>query len=627
MANKLMSFLKVNKRFFIAVIALLELAAIFCTLTFSWVEGVRTGSVDDSLSTVSAGDGIIFTDLNGAMISSLTLDTANLSECSSLDGRNFFFPTSESKVTAVTNAEGQTTSYTNTMVYRAGTDADKNTKYISKDFNIISYSQAKIYIDSTSTVTCTNSSIKNALRISLNFNDGKSPILLCGAPVGYNREAKSAPVTAISATGDPKTGTVVAYTFAEYSVNSGKEVASFDAGEAKRVTVSVWLEGTDEDCTSEKITNADISIKLVLTTASNYTKDVTFVDYTPNKWISDVPDAASSNIKMFAIDKSTFNGSDYTSGTRYSMNKAADGITYTTKLPETVEDVIFARFDPENPDLGYNYWATTQEMGTSNKYYAIGQGASIDTNPKNDAGNYGYWVDEEVPEVIKVELTEAPLKNEIKFTNNKSWSSVNAYFFNDDGYKDAEWPGKLMTWYEKNGYNQDVYKITIPAGATSVIFNNNGSDQTVNIDLTASDTEGYYLNEDKDSSNKYYVTAYDTTRVDTNATIFSNSTYNPNIYFTSAKYGTTLATLKGVNGVFDPTPEIGFAQRSNYGLNMYKPDADKKVYTMYLPSDAEIIFNGNGNNSGTKINLKTVAGDNKKVGFKFTSATSYTTYN
>ena len=60
---------------------------------------------------------------------------------------------------------------------------------------------------------------------------------------------------------------------------------------------------------------------------------------------------------------------------------------------------------------------------------------------------------------------------------------------------------------------------------------------------------------------------------------------------------------------------------------MYKPSADKKVYRMYLPSDAEIIFNGNRNNSGTKINLKNVAGDNKKVGFKFTSATSYTTYN
>ena len=618
MVKKLMTFFRINRRFLIAVIALLEVAAIFCAVTFSWIEGVRTGRVDDSLSTVSAGDGIIFTDLKGAMISTLNLNTANLVECSSVDGRNFFFPTSES-VNDVTTTK---------MVYRAGTDADKNTKYISKDFNIISYSQSKIYIDSTSTVTCTNSSIKNALRISLNFNDGKSPILLCGAPVGYNREAKSAPVTAISATGDPRTGTVVAYTFAEYSVNSGKEVASFDAGEAKRVTVSVWLEGTDEDCTSEKINNADISIKLVLTTASNYTKDVTFVDYTPNKWISDVPDAASSNIKMFAIDKGTFNGSDYTSGTRYSMNKAADGITYTTKLPETVEDVIFARFDPENPDLGYNYWATTQKMGTSNKYYAIGQGASIDSNPKNDAGNYGYWVDKQVPEVIQVELTEAPLKNEIKFTNNNNWGSVYAYFFNGDGAVDGNWPGKVMTWEKKNNYNQGVYKITIPSGATGVTFNGgDGQPQTVDIDLTASDTEGYYLSGDKDSSNKYYVTAYDTTRKDTNATIFSNSTYNPNIYFTSPKYGSTLATLTGKNGVFNPTPEIGFNQGSNYGLNMYKPDTNTKVYTMYLPSDAEIIFNGNGNNSGTKINLKNVAGDNKKVGFKFTSATSYTTYN
>ena len=606
MANKLMSFLKVNKRFFIAVIALLELAAIFCTLTFSWVEGVRTGSVDDSLSTVSAGDGIIFTDLKGAMISTLNLNTANLVECSSVDGRNFFFPTSESVNDSTTTK----------MVYRAGTDADKNTKYISKDFNIISYSQSKIYIDSTSTVTCTNSSIKNALRISLNFNDGKSPILLCGAPVGYNREAKSAPVTAISATGDPRTGTVVAYTFAEYSVNSGKEVASFDAGEAKRVTVSVWLEGTDEDCTSEKINNADISIKLVLTTASNYTKDVTFVDYTPNKWISNVPDVASSNIKMFAIDKNTFNGSDYTSGTRYSMNKAADGITYTTKLPETVEDVIFARFDPENPDLGYNYWATTQKMGTSNKYYAIGQGASIDSNPKNDAGNYGYWVDEQVPEVIQVELTEAPLSNVIKFTDTQSWGSVKAYFFNTGGDVSTAYPGDYMTYDKENGFGQKIYYITIPDGATSVIFSKGDDDQNKTRDIQLGTVEGYYLNND-------YTVGTFGSREDTTATIFS-STYNPNIYFTSAKYGSTLATLKDVKGVFDPTKV--FAQSSNYGLNMYKPNADKKVYRMYLPSDAVIKFNGNGNESDN-ITLADAAGSNKKVGFKFTSATSYTTYN
>lgn len=626
MKKRIASFIRINRKFLIAVIALLEVGAIFCAVTFSWIEGSNQGALRDNISTVSAGEGLYFTDLGGNIIDSVTLLDRNveLQECSSLDGRNFFFPTSESvKSDTVTK-----------MVYRAGTDADKNTKYVSKDFHVVSYSQAKLYIDDVqSSVTCDNLDIKKALRISLNFNDGKSPILLCGAPEGYSRQvSNSSPVTEISSEGFvTSSGGIVAHTFGEFSVNSGKEVASFDGAETKRVTVSVWLEGTDELCTSDKINdkinNANISIKLVLTTESNYTKEVTFVDHTPNKWISDVPDVASSNIKMFAIDKSTFNGSDYISGKRYSMNKADDGITYTTKLPETVEDVIFARFDPENPDLGYNYWATTQKMGTSNKYYAIGQGASIDSNPKNDAGNYGYWVDEQVPEVIQVELTEAPLKNEIKFTNNYNWGSVYAYFFNGNVAVGGNWPGKVMTWEKKNDYNQDVYKITIPSGATGVTFNGgSGQPQTVDIDLTASDTEGYYLSEDKDSSNKYYVTAYDTTRVDTNATIFS-STYNPNIYFTSAKYGTTLATLTGLtgkNGVFDPTK--GFDKSSNYGLNMYKPNADKKVYRMYLPSDAVIKFNGKGNAS-QNITLADAAGSNKKVGFKFTSATSYTTYN
>lgn len=615
MKKKISRFLHINRKFLIAVLALLEVGAIFCAVTFSWIEGSDHGALRDNISTVSAGEGLYFTDLNGSSIDGVTLLDRNiqLQECSSLDGRNFFFPTSESVNSGSTN----------NMIYRAGTDADKNTKYVSKDFHVVSFSQAKLYIDIGSAVTCANNYIKNALRISLNFNDGTNPVLLCGAPEGYQREvAQSAPVTEITSAGTPTTGGIVAHTFGEYSVNSENPVATFDGAETKRVTVSVWLEGTDADCTSEQITNADISINLILTTDSNYTKQVTFVDHTPNKWISTVPEGSTSNIKMFAIDKSTFTGTDYKSGTRYSMNKAADGITYTTKLPETVTDVIFARFDPDDPSQGYNYWATTQTMDSSNKYYAIGQGTSVDTkevnSTHNSAGNYGYWVDKAVPEVIEVELTEAPLSNVIKFTDTKSWGSVKAYFFNNDGTVGVAYPGYSMTSIGQNQYLQKMYSVTIPDGATSVIFSKGSDKDTKTPDIELGTTEGYYLNDDGT------VGEWTSTREDTSATIFSVGTYNPNIYFTSAKYGTTLATLTSVDGVFDPT--AAYNKDTNYGLTMYKPDSGKKVYTMYLPKDAKIVFAGNGKQSAT-IDLAKAAGSNQKVGFKFTSAGSYTTYN
>ena len=56
---------------------------------------------------------------------------------------NFFFPTTESS--------GSSTS---DFYFRAGTDADVNTKYISQDFTIEALATSKIYIDGSSSVKC-----------------------------------------------------------------------------------------------------------------------------------------------------------------------------------------------------------------------------------------------------------------------------------------------------------------------------------------------------------------------------------------------------------------------------------------------------------------------------------------
>ena len=67
-------FLQENKKIAISVIALLEAVLIFSAATFSWIEGSKNGSVKDENSTVSAGTGLLFTDLNGNTINKLILD-------------------------------------------------------------------------------------------------------------------------------------------------------------------------------------------------------------------------------------------------------------------------------------------------------------------------------------------------------------------------------------------------------------------------------------------------------------------------------------------------------------------------------------------------------------------------
>ena len=77
------------------------------------------------------------------------------------------------------------------------------------------------------------------------------------------------------------------------------------------------------------------------------------------------------------------------------------------------------------------------------------------------------------------------------FSNNKYWSKVYAHYWG--GSEATNWPGVEMTWVEKNGYGEDIYKVTIPANSTGIIFHNNSGAQTA--DLTpGADGTGYYCN-------------------------------------------------------------------------------------------------------------------------------------
>ena len=80
----------------------------------------------------------------------------------------------------------------------------------------------------------------------------------------------------------------------------------------------------------------------------------------------------------------------------------------------------------------------------------------------------------------------------IYFTNNKCWSTVNAYAWNAAGSPvNGSWPGTEMTYLETNDYGEDIYYAIIPTSAANIIFNN-GSEQTA--DLTCGvDGTGYYL--------------------------------------------------------------------------------------------------------------------------------------
>lgn len=80
----------------------------------------------------------------------------------------------------------------------------------------------------------------------------------------------------------------------------------------------------------------------------------------------------------------------------------------------------------------------------------------------------------------------------VLFTNNKGWSAVYCYAWDENETKLlGELPGTPMTSIGNNGYGEPQYSIAVPDSATHIIFTD-GVSQTVDISFTPGSI-GYYL--------------------------------------------------------------------------------------------------------------------------------------
>ena len=89
---------------------------------------------------------------------------------------------------------------------------------------------------------------------------------------------------------------------------------------------------------------------------------------------------------------------------------------------------------------------------------------------------------------------------DVYFKNSLGWSTVNAYIWKSGGSAKVSWPGEAM-----QSVGNSVYKISVPANVyDSIIFNNGGSTQTV--DLTLSNTNNELFTPSTQSGGKYNCT-------------------------------------------------------------------------------------------------------------------------
>lgn len=380
------------KSFIRSILALLMAVMLVLGSTFAWIEGSKKAEANGNECTVSAGAGLQFLG-TGVENGVLTLDNSTtLEDCSSVDGRNIFFPTTGS---IQANTPG-TVASTSGLIFRSAVESDKNVKYLTKDFIIKSLESkstsgssdlaTKIYIDSASSFTGSEGIDLKPFRISLNFNDGTSPKVICPGLSKDTEESSYSPVGSISGNGDPETTNAVAKQQGYYYYGK-TPVYQLPHGESRRVTVTVWLEGSDEAC-STAVAAKNLDMNLILSTADSNMRTVTFVDYSPKQWVKE------DNATMYVVDNDN-------KASTWVMS-SSDNKTYTAKIPTGVKNIYFQRTIASDKALGQqndqNSWSVgdTDNLSSSSTYYAIGRGSRYDTV------NSGYWVDNSCTGVITI---------------------------------------------------------------------------------------------------------------------------------------------------------------------------------------------------------------------------------
>lgn len=80
---------------------------------------------------------------------------------------------------------------------------------------------------------------------------------------------------------------------------------------------------------------------------------------------------------------------------------------------------------------------------------------------------------------------------EVYFTKPSGWGSATLHYWG--GSESTNWPGKAMNWKYNNDMGESVYYLQIPGNTTGIIFSNNGSSQTSDINVAGKQVVAYYI--------------------------------------------------------------------------------------------------------------------------------------
>lgn len=460
-------------RIILSIMALAEVLVLIAGVTFSWMEGGNSGYVKGSDIVISSGSSLTMIK-DGKTTTSIVIPDCTLEETSSADGRNFFFPMADT-----------TSSTTSEMTFREGTPTDRNTKYVSLDFQLVAGdSPTDVYLGAGTIIQCDNQELSNALRMSFSLNNGETPIVFKPTQMpGVTEGISYSPITAINT----ETGLVTTQTSTKtnaygdyyYSGDAGTPLFSLDQGETLNITLSIWLEGTE--FSGDDIANKNLSIYIDFTTTVEDLEEYNFVDNTHNRdnaqanyWVSDKAEGGYTTM-MYIFDNATQR--------YYAMNKTSS-TTWVAYIPKSITNFYFRRYSIDI-DEWWNEWEPSltnipRDPEGTYTYIAI-CGQAEDSGTQLD-GCYGYWQDSE--DTIRV-----------YFQLEANWGVVKCYAWRTDGtYATEVWSGSDMTLsHYNNGHAVYFIDLTGASKLAGIQFNDGTNSNQYEISASSNSQNSQYF--------------------------------------------------------------------------------------------------------------------------------------
>lgn len=384
-----------KKKLVLSIVSLILSVVTLVSGTYCWFSLMKAEGKAQNVY-LNVGKGLRVNDLGNS--SQKFKDDSYLLPASSVDGRNLFFPTDG------TDFSDQTTR----MTFRSANAGDRNFDYVQLDFNLTAEANytgiyldkstsLKIHVPNDADATYREQAKKaeKALRTAIYYDGMEKPVVFTSQ---MNPKYVDAVDDIDRTTGRfIQSGNQVAYPFKNYSYGK-KQLAMLNQGETRPFSLIIWLEGTDENCTSTNVMLKQLELNLKFTTSWDNTVEINFKDQTAGSAVANMLESHPEYSLVL----------DYTdtahkiNNLKFTMQKVTpnDYTQMKCNIPDiAVSDLTFQILDGADDDNVVYQWNTspsggsTLSRGTATEYTAD----TLDTNTtglSNDSR--GHWHDGDI---------------------------------------------------------------------------------------------------------------------------------------------------------------------------------------------------------------------------------------